>query len=53
MQESKVNLDEDEFLDSLWIEKSEVVKMIKDGEIKDAKTLIALLYMLKNEKLEG
>ncbi len=53
LQESKVNLDEDEFLDSLWIEKGEALKMIKDGEIKDAKTLIALLYMLKNEKLEG
>ena len=47
LDDSEIHLDEDEFLDSLWIEKEKVKKMIQNGEIKDAKTLIALLYMLK------
>ena len=51
--DTQKNLDEDEFLDSVWIEKEEVRKKINEGQIKDAKTLIALLYMLNNDKLEG
>ena len=42
----KVNLDEEEFLSSVWIEKEKVRKMVKDGEIRDAKTLIALMEIL-------
>lgn len=41
--DSKTNLDEDEFLTSRWFSKREIKKMIKNGEIKDGKTLIALL----------
>lgn len=44
--ESKSHLDEDEFLNCVWIEKSKVKNMIEQGEIKDAKTLIALLRIL-------
>ncbi len=44
--ESKPHLDEDEFLNCVWIEKSKVKNMIEQGEIKDAKTLIALLRIL-------
>ena len=47
LEDSEIHLDEDEFLDSVWIDKEEVKKMIQNGKIKDAKTLIALLYMLK------
>ena len=43
---SKQHLDEDEFLSVVWLEKDKVRKMIDDGEINDAKTLIALLKML-------
>ena len=45
---SKTNqhLDEDEFLSGKWFSKEELKKMIKSGEIKDGKTLIALLYAL-------
>lgn len=39
-------LDEDEFLTAEWIEKSRLKKMISCGEIKDGKTLIALLAVL-------
>ena len=39
----KKNPDEDEFLSAQWIEKPRLKEMIKSGEIKDSKTLIALL----------
>ncbi|MBQ9485362.1 MAG: NUDIX hydrolase [Clostridia bacterium] len=42
----KNRLDEDEFLTAVWVEKARLKSMIKDGEIKDSKTLIALLYAL-------
>ena len=41
------NLDEDEFLSAEWIEKSRLKTMIEKGEIKEAKTLIALLFALR------
>ena len=46
LTKSRQNLDEDEFLSARWIEKSQLKKMIDSGEIKDAKTLIALLKVL-------
>lgn len=46
IEETKVHLDEDEFLESLWLDKSQLKDMIKKGEIKDGKTLIALLSVL-------
>lgn len=47
IKEGAVNLDEDEFLSAVWVDKKELKRMIDSGEIKDAKTLIALLYALK------
>ena len=47
IKEGAVNLDEDEFLSAVWVDKKELKRMIDNGEIKDAKTLIALLYALK------
>ncbi|MBQ9514349.1 MAG: NUDIX hydrolase [Clostridia bacterium] len=47
IKSSTMHLDEDEFLSAQWIEKDQVKKMIENGEIKDAKTLIALLHELK------
>ena len=41
------HLDEDEFLTGEWIEIDKIKQMIKNGEIKDGKTLIALLYILR------
>ncbi len=49
IKEGKVNLDQDEFLSSVWVDKKELKQMIKRGEITDAKTLIALLYALNND----
>ncbi len=46
-KEGKVKLDDGEFLDFEWIEKDTLKKMVEDGTIKDAKTLIALLTILK------
>ena len=43
----EAHLDEGEFLDVEWIELERVRKMLKSGEIKDAKTVIALqAYLL-------
>ena len=47
LEETQVKLDEDEFLSGEWIEKEQLKKMINNGEIKDGKTLIALLSVLK------
>lgn len=47
IKETKIHLDEDEFLTSVWVDKNQIKKMIDCGEIKDAKTLIALLAVLK------
>ena len=46
LSDCQSGLDEDEFLTAEWIEKSLLKEMIGKGEIKDAKTLIALLYIL-------
>ena len=42
---TKVHLDKDEFLKAVWVKKEEALKMASSGEIKDAKTLIALSYI--------
>lgn len=44
---TKPHLDDDEFLDAIWVEKELLKKMLDNGEIKDAKTVIALQYLLK------
>ena len=46
IEKTHKHLDKDEFLISEWIEKDKIKTMIKDGEICDAKTLIALSYIL-------
>ena len=45
-EQGETCLDEDEFLSCEWIEKDKVKTMLKNGEFKDAKTLIALLHLL-------
>ena len=44
--DSVQRLDEDEFLSGEWFSKDKLKEMISSGEIKDAKTLIALLKLL-------
>lgn len=44
---TQTHFDEDEFLQGKWFKKEELLSMIESGEIKDGKTLIALLYALK------
>ncbi len=46
LKDTALRLDEDEFLSGEWYDKATVKKMIDNGEIKDAKTLIALLRIL-------
>lgn len=53
LTEGKKHFDPDEDINSLWIDKKEINKMIKSGEIKDAKTLIALLYAIEKEEKRG
>ncbi len=38
------SLDDDEFLDTLTLPMSEALRMVRDGEITDAKTICTLLY---------
>ncbi len=45
-EKTAVHLDEDEFLTSAWYSKEELKEKIEKGEIKDAKTLVALLKIL-------
>ena len=45
-EKGQMHLDEDEFLSAVWVEKDKLSQMIKEGQIKDAKTLIALLHVL-------
>jgi len=47
IEDGKVHLDEDEFLSQVWVEKDKLKQMIDNGEIKDAKTVIALLAVIK------
>lgn len=49
LKDTSVRLDDGEYLSSCWIEKDEAIKMVENGEIKDAKTVIALL----NERKQG
>ena len=37
IKETKIHLDEDEFLTSVWVDKNQIKKMIDCGEIKDVK----------------
>ena len=46
VKQGKVHLDEDEFLSAHWFSKEQLKDMISNGEICDAKTLIALLKMI-------
>ena len=46
-KETKAHLDQDEFLTAKWFELSQVKEMIDSGEIKDGKSLIALLTVIK------
>lgn len=47
LKQSIMHLDEDEFLSAEWIDKEQLKEMLKNGEIKDAKTLIALNYVIR------
>ena len=47
-KQTKTNLDEDEFVETYYIDLKDVYKMILNGEIKDAKTICAInSYILK------
>ena len=46
IKEGEQHLDEGEFLNAEWFDKPTLREMIKNGQIKDGKTLIALLTIL-------
>ncbi len=50
-EQGEVHFDETEFLTSEWVEQEKVFKMIENGEIKDGKTLIALLWYKSGLKI--
>lgn len=43
--QGKTNPDDDEFIEKVTVPFKQAIRMIKDGKIKDAKTIIALLYI--------
>lgn len=43
-----LSCDEDEFIDVIWMDLDEAYKKVLNGEIVDAKTVIAILYAFKN-----
>ena len=45
----KQNFDEDESLTVIWMQKEQAFEMLKNGEIKDAKTVIALQWYKLNK----
>lgn len=49
LKNTQQNLDEDEFLSVKWIEIPTLKQMVESGEIKDAKTLIALLWLFSQK----
>ncbi len=51
LKKTEKHLDEDEFLSSQWIEIERLKVMIQNGEIKDAKTVIALLAVINGENI--
>lgn len=52
-KEGKAHLDEDEFLNAEYVPLSKVKEMIESGEIKDAKTIVAVQwYLLNGGKVE-
>lgn len=46
LKKTKVNRDEDEFMDIIEVNFQEVIKMIHDGQIMDAKTIAGILAYL-------
>ena len=47
----QAHLDEDEYLDVVWLPLAKVREMLKNSEFQDAKTIIALQrYFLENDK---
>lgn len=44
-EKGKVCFDDDEYVEPFWIDVGEAKRMAEDGEINDAKTLIALSYV--------
>ena len=50
VKEGKVHLDDDEFLNSLFIPLNKALEMIKNGEIKDAKTIIGIQSYILSKK---
>lgn len=50
-EKGEIHFDETEFLTSQWIEQEKVFKMIENGEIKDGKTLVALLWYKSGLKI--
>lgn len=49
LKETENSLDEDEFLTGEWFDIETLKKMVKNNEIKDGKTLIALFWLFSKE----
>ncbi|MBQ7373298.1 MAG: NUDIX hydrolase [Clostridia bacterium] len=50
-EKGKINFDETEYLTSEWVDLSVAFKMVENGEIKDSKTVIALLWYKSGLKI--
>ncbi|MCX7845049.1 MAG: NUDIX hydrolase [Dictyoglomaceae bacterium] len=52
LEKTQVNYDEDEFIEIISIKKENLEALLKECEIKDAKTLIAVYYYLTRRMFE-
>lgn len=51
-EQSKPHLDEDEYVEAIWIDLREVLEMIQNGIIKDAKSICAIQsYLIQQNKI--
>ena len=51
-EQSKPHLDEDEFVEPIWLDLKEVLEMIQKGIIRDAKTICAIqAYLIQQKKI--
>lgn len=51
-EQAKPHLDEDEFVEPIWLDLREVLEMIQNGILKDAKAICAIqAYLIKQNKI--
>lgn len=53
LKKTKIKRDDDEFMDILEVDIDEAIRMIEDGRIIDAKTIVGILFYLQKDNLNN